>query len=146
MGRAFFWIRYFGRRNPSQREQVAQGLLEPGAKLPSSCDRIAEIEWAMRSSPERGRFLAEDLVSASELRIVLLDGLASVAALLGLGGTFAVLREIAAGGGTALGSTETERLVWALSPALGGLTIFVFARAALALFQSWGNALRLDVG
>jgi hypothetical protein len=133
LGRIVFWLRYWARRNDCQRAEILRGTLD---RLPTSCDRLGEIEWANRSSPDRARILACGLISESGRRVLLVDAVASLAALAGLGSSFVALR---------VGAVQALWLPRALSPALAGLAVFVFARTVLAVFRAWGDALRDDV-
>jgi hypothetical protein len=140
LGRFAFWLRHFARRTP------ARGAVEGGVRPGPSGDPIADILLARRNSFDRAWRLATELLTSSGRRIVLLDGAASLAALLGLAGTFIALRGMAVGVGSAPVPFEAGRLAWALGPLLSGLAVFVFARASLGLFHAWENSLRLEVG
>ena len=139
LGRLAFWLGYFASRDPG-----AGGAPEsprPGR----SGDPIVDILSARRARSDRAWILAGDLLTSSSRRVVLLDGVASLAALLGLAGTFVALRGVAGGVGTPGGAGDAAPLAGALGPALLGLAVFVLARVSLALFHSWENALRQEV-
>jgi hypothetical protein len=91
------------------------------------------------SSTDAGRRRLE-AIGASRKRVVLIEGIAVLAAALGLLATFLDLRSGTAGAISADG----ERMSRALAPSLSGLGVFVLCQGALGLFRSWAETLKTE--
>jgi hypothetical protein len=92
-----------------------------------------------RSPADAGRRRRE-AVSAAGKRVVLIEGIATLAAAIGLAATFLDLRN---GTGGSI-SADAERLSRLFAPALSGLGVFVLSQGALGLFRSWADSLKAE--
>src|SRR5947207_3971682 len=92
-----------------------------------------------RSATDAGRRRLE-AIRAGRKRVVLIEGIATLAAALGLLATFLDLRSGEAGSIR----PDADRLSLLFAPALSGLGVFVLCRGALGLFHSWTEALRTE--
>ncbi len=88
-------------------------------------------------SPSEAERRQREAVLSSGKRVVLIEGIATLAATLGLAATFLDLRS-----GTS--AADADRLSQVFAPALSGLGVFVLCQAALGLFRSWAETLKTE--
>ncbi|MBI2932075.1 MAG: MotA/TolQ/ExbB proton channel family protein [Planctomycetes bacterium] len=139
--RVFYWVRYSVRRNPRLRRDAVEGRLSAGPTVSSGHDPVAVITCWLRVEPERGRLLAERLVSESRRGVYLLECIAGLSTSLGLFGT--VVGVSMSFDSMAAGKADdvAHGLSVALYTTVAGLIIYLACFVAAGFFRHFSEKL-----